>query len=115
MTKIISIHEYTLKSNVTADQFKAAIQQAQNRQLFRLPGLEDVQFLRGIKGKQRGQFVAIWMYESKEAWERCWGSPEQPHRKDEYPEQWKIWEKEFLSPLLDRDPDQIEYTAYEEI
>ena len=115
MTKIISIHEYTLKSNVTENQFKAAIQRAQKRQLFRLPGLEDVRFLRGIKGKQRGHIVAIWTYESKEMWQQCWGSPEQPIRRDEYPEQWKIWEDEFLSPLLDRDPDQIDYTAYEEI
>lgn len=115
MTRVISVHEYTLKPDVTEDQFKDAIQEAQARNLFQLPGLMEVHFLRGIKGKRRGQFTAIWVYESKEAWEGLWGSPEQPRSKDDYPKSWKIWENELLTPLLDRDPDQIEYTSYERI
>jgi hypothetical protein len=115
MTKIISIHEYTLKPTVTEDQFKNAIREAQERHLLQLPGLEGVHFLRGIKGKRRGSFAAIWIYESREVWERIWGSPEEPHSKDDYPNRWRVWEEEILAPIHDGDLDQIEYTAYEVI
>jgi hypothetical protein len=115
MTKIISIHEYTLKPEVSEAQFKDAIHQAQDRHLLQLPGLEEVHFLYGIKGKRSGQLTALWIYESREAWEQLWGSPEQPRKKVDYPEIWKIWEDEILAPILDRDPDQIDYTTYEGI
>jgi hypothetical protein len=113
MTKVISFHKYTLKPDIKEDQFKDAIQAAQDRNLFQLPGLMEVHFLHGFKGQRHGQFAALWIYESRETWERLWGSPDQPHSKEEYPETWKIWEDELLTPLLDRDPDQIEYTSYE--
>jgi hypothetical protein len=115
MTKIISIHEYTLKPEVSEAQLKDAIQHALDRHLLQLPGLVEVHFLYGIKGKHSGQFTALWIYESREAWEQLWGSPEQPRSKVDYPEIWKIWEDEILAPLLDRDPDQIDYTTYEAI
>ena len=28
---------------------------------------------------------------------------------------WKVWENEILAPLLNRDPDTIRFTSYEEI
>jgi hypothetical protein len=115
MTKVISFHEYTLKPDIKEDQFKDAIQAAQDRNLFQLPGLMEVHFLHGIKGQRRGQFAALWIYESREAWERLWGSPNQPHSKEDYPKTWISWEDEILTPILDRDPDQIEYTTYERI
>jgi hypothetical protein len=113
MTKIISVHEYRLRPEVTEGQFKDAIREAQDQDLFQIPGLTEVHFLQGIKGKRLGQFTALWIYESREAWEQVWGSPNQPRSKDDYPESWKTWENEILTPLLDRDPDQIEYTSYE--
>lgn len=113
MAKVISIHEYILKPNVAEDTFKRAIQEAQERDLFQLPGLMEVHFLQGIKGKRCDQFTAIWVYESREAWERCWGPPDQPRGKENYLENWKTWEEEILAPILDRDPDQIDYTSYE--
>jgi hypothetical protein len=115
MTKIISIHTYTLKPDMTEAQFKDAIQQAKDRHLFLLPGLEKVHFLHGLKGNRRGHFAAVWIYESREAWERLWGTPKKPHSKEDYPDRWKIWEEELLAPILDRDPDQIEFTTFEEI
>ena len=115
MTRIISIHEYTLKPEVIEAQFKDAIQKAQDRHLLQLPGLEAVHFLHGIKGKCAGQFTALWIYESREAWERLWGTPEQPRSKIDYLEIWKIWEEEILAPILDGDQDQIDYTTFEEI
>ena len=33
-----------------------------------------------------------------------------PH---EYPETWKVWEKELLAPFLKDHPDAIRLTAYE--
>jgi hypothetical protein len=115
MTKVISVHEYILKTDVTEDQFMDAIQAAHDRNLFQLPGLEEVHFLYGIKGRRLGQYGALWIYESREAWEQLWGTPNHPRSKEDYPESWKIWEDEILAPILDRDPDQIEHTAYERI
>ncbi len=114
MPKVISIHEYTLKPGVDEAQFERAIQKARDRGLLRLPGLVEYHFVKGIRGSRRGRYAAIWVYESKEAWENLWGPPDQPRREQDYPENWKVWENEVLAPFLDRDPDKIEFTAYEE-
>ena len=81
----------------------------------KLPGLVEYHFMKGIKGSRSGYYAAIWIYESREAWERIWGTPEHPIRKEGYPENWKIWEEEIVMPFLDREPDKIELTAYEEL
>ena len=71
---IISIHNYELAPGVTADDFEAAITEAESRGLFSLPGLESYEFLRGIKGDRIDEYTAIWRYESRAAWEALWGA-----------------------------------------
>jgi hypothetical protein len=112
--KIISIHEYELKSGVNIEDFERAIQEARNRELLRLPGLLEYHFIKGIRGVRKDKFCAIWVYESREAWEKLWGSFDNPRKKQDYPENWKKWEDEILAPFLNTDPDKINFTAYEE-
>jgi len=107
MSKIISIHEYQLKPNVTPQAFEQAIRQAEADGLFDLPGLEAYHFIFGVKGKRRGQYAAIWIYESRAAWEKLWGPPDKSLGPQNYPPKWQVWENEVLAPLLDRHPDQI--------
>jgi heme-degrading monooxygenase HmoA len=113
MPAIISVHEYALKREVDAEAFEDAVHKAQERGLFQLPGLLRYHFLRGIKGDRCDRYAAVWVYESREAWESLWGPAEEPHPKDEYPEKWKVWEDEFLTRFLSEDPDTITYTSYE--
>ena len=113
MSKIISIHEYVLKPGIDDRRFEDAIRAAQDRQLFRLPGLVDFYFIKGIKGTRKGDYTAVWIYESREAWERLWGSLQYPRGKRDYPKNWQVWEDEILKPLLIEDPDKITFTAYE--
>jgi hypothetical protein len=113
MAKIISIHEYQLKKGISADQFERAIADARKRGLFKLPGLVAHHFLKPIRGTRKIAYTAIWIYENRAAWENLWGKADTPIKKENYPEKWKIWENEILAPLLDRDPDRIDYAAYE--
>jgi hypothetical protein len=114
MTKVISVHEYNLKPSVENRSFERAILEAEARGLFQLPGLIGYHMVKGIKGSRTGCYAAIWVYEDREAWEKLWGSPEHPQAKDEYPRNWRIWEEEILSPFLTQEPDEIQFTAYEE-
>lgn len=115
MFKIISIHEYVLKPGTDEKQFEKAIQKAKERGLFNLPGLVEYHFMKGIRGSRSGCYAALWLYENREVWERIWGTVENPVSKEDYPENWKIWEQEILKPFLDQQPDKIEFTAYEEL
>jgi hypothetical protein len=51
--------------------------------------LVEYRFVRGIRGMRTDEFSAVWTYESREAWERFWGSVDDPVDKEEYPDQWK--------------------------
>jgi hypothetical protein len=113
--RIISIHEYELKAGVDARRFEAALRDAEARGLFRLPGLVAHHLVKGAKGARRGAYAAVWIYESREAWERLWGTPERPRRPEDYPATWKAWEGEVLAPFLAQDPDAIRFTSYEEV
>ncbi len=115
MSKVISIHEYILKPGVSERQFEKAILNAKERGLLRLPGLVDYYLVKGIRGYRDGLYAAVWIYESKEAWEYLWGPIDQPISKADYPQNWKIWENEVLFPLLDQDPDKIKFTSYQEL
>ncbi len=115
MPKIISVHEYVLRPGVDEIQFENAIQKAHKSGLLKLPGLVEYKFVKGIKGSRKGYYAAIWVYESRQAWEKLWGSAENPRKKQDYPENWKVWEDEVLAPFLSQDPDRIEFTAYEEL
>jgi hypothetical protein len=113
--KVISIHEYELKPGVSDAEFERAMRDAERRGLFELPGLIGHHFLKGLKGARRDAYCALWIFESRDAWERLWGTVEKPRPPAEYPDQWKIWENEVLAPLLTRDPDTIRFTSYREI
>ena len=109
------MHEYVLKPDADGSQFERAIRQADARGLFVLPGLIDHYFLKGLKGCRKGCYAAIWVFESQATWERLWGTPEHPIGKQDYPPNWKVWEDEVLAPFLEREPDTITYTDYEEL
>lgn len=113
MAMVISVHEYVLKPTVDEKLFDMEIREAEKRGLFRLPGLLGYHMLKGIKGSRKGYYATIWVYEDRKAWERLWGSPEHPKEREDYPENWQIWE-EILSEFLIDDPDEIQFTAYEE-
>ncbi len=113
MSEILSLHEYELKPGVPGQALEAAVQTANARRLFDLPGLQGFLLLRGVKGAHRGRYAILWRYQSRQAWEALWGSLEQPKARQDYPPSWRIWEDEFLAPLLAQHPDSIRYTAYE--
>jgi heme-degrading monooxygenase HmoA len=115
MARMISIHEYELKPGISADRLEQAFRAAQARGLFRLPGLMAHHFVKGVKGTRRDAYAAVWVYESREAWERLWGTLDRPKTHGEYPVQWRIWEDELLAPILSTNPDTIRFTAYEEL
>ena len=110
---VISIHEYQLEEGIDGKELIAAVNEAERRKLFALPGLKAHFLVKAIRGRHKGLFAMVWYYESKTDWQRLWGSVDKPKTQTEYPAQWKIWEKELLAPLLDRDPDAIDFTAYE--
>jgi len=115
MARIISVHEYELKPGSNPAQFEQALRDAEARGLFDLPGLVTHHFIKGVKGARLGAYAAVWIYESREAWERLWGTLEHPLGRTEYPEKWRIWEEELLAPILSSHPDAIRFTAYEEL
>ncbi|MGD8293794.1 MAG: hypothetical protein PVF37_18925 [Desulfobacterales bacterium] len=115
MSKVISIHEYILKPGVSERQFESAILGAKKRGLLNLTGLVDHYLVKGIRGSRNGLYAAVWIYESKEAWENLWGPIDEPISKADYPENWKSWENEVLLPFLDQDPDNINFTSYREL
>lgn len=115
MSQVISIHEYALKPDVDERRFERAIRGARESGLLRLPGLVRCHFVKGIRGARRGRYAAIWVYESRQAWEDLWGPLDRPRGKQAYPENWRTWEDEVLTPFLAQDPDRITFTAYEEL
>lgn len=115
MSRVISIHEYQLKPGADPQQFERAIQLAKESGLLELPGLVECLFVKGLRGQREGQYAFIWIYESREAWEKLWGPAPSPAGKDDYPHNWRIWEDRILAEYLDRQPDSVEFTAYEEV
>jgi hypothetical protein len=79
-----------------------------------LAGLTELHLLRGIKGAPRGRFAALWVYESRQAWDRLWSPPDQPLPPTGFLSSWRAWE-EGLRPFLDAEPDRIAFTVYEEV
>lgn len=115
MTRVVSIHEYELRPGIDPADFERALSDAERRGLFELPGLREHHFLRGLKGARRGAYAALWIFESREAWEKLWGPLGAPHPPSQYPEKWQVWENEILAPLLSQDPDTIRFTSYQEL
>ena len=85
MPRVISIHEYDLKPDMDEAAFERAVRDAERRGLFDLAGLVEHHFLKGIKGARRGAYTAVWIFESREAWEKLWGSLGAPRQPAEYP------------------------------
>lgn len=111
---VVSVHHYVLAESAAPAEFREAVAEARSRGLFeRIPGLVEYRIGRGIKGARAGQFAAVWVYESKEAWVDVWGPVDDPVPKTDYPDPWRTWEDELLAPVLADDPDTIEYTSYD--
>jgi hypothetical protein len=72
MARIVSIHEYDLRPEVNVEQFEQVLRDAEARGLLQLPGLVAHHFVKGAKGIRRGAYAALWIYESREAWENLW-------------------------------------------
>lgn len=115
MSRIVSIHEYVLKAGADPKEFEASVQNAKSQGMLELPGLIDVRFLKGIKGARHLHYGSLWLYESREAWEALWGTPDHPIPPEEYSSNWKAWETEVLAPYLTENPDQVTFTAYIEL
>jgi len=115
MAKVISVHEYELRPGISDAAFERALEDAEQRGLFALPGLVGHHFLKGLKGARRNAYAAIWIFESRAAWEKLWGTVEAPRSPADYPGKWKVWENEVLAPLLSQDPDTIRFTSYQEV
>jgi len=115
MARVISIHEYELKPGIDSERFEQTLRDAEARGLFDLPGLIVHQFMKGVKGARRDAYAAIWIYESRESWERLWGTNEHSREPAEYPETWRIWENQYLAPVLSGPPVAIGFTSYEEL
>ena len=113
MDGIVSAHEYELAAGVEGEELEAAFREADERGLFDIQGLDDYCLLRGIKGDRRAEYVALWFWESRAAWEDLWGPVDDPVEPDGYPDQWKTWEGELLEPLLATNPDDVGFTSYE--
>ena len=96
MSRVVSVHEYKLKPGVNALAFESAYRKAKADGLFNLPGLVESYLVRGIKGKRRGAYAAIWVYASQEMWERNWGAVGSPVKPGDYPTSWLTWENEIL-------------------
>lgn len=112
---IISVHEYKLKPNVDRTKFERALHDAKERGLFDLPGMKDYHLLKGIRGTRKNMYTAIWIYESEKAWADIWGPVGDPVSKENFPEEWKIWEDEILAPFLSEDPNMINFTSYRKL
>jgi hypothetical protein len=115
MSKVISIHEYILKPGVDEEKFERAILNSKQSGLLQLAGLVDYYLVKGIRGAREGLYAAVWVYESKEAWASLWGPIDKPLSKEDYPDNWKVWEDEVLVPFLVQDPDKIQFTSYQEL
>ena len=115
MARVISVHEYELPRGVLPAEFSAAIAAARERGLFEVPGLMAVRFARTLRTRRRQTYAAMWVYESREAWEALWTSSGQPVPMDARTGAWPGWENEILASLLEHEPNTISYTAYEEL
>src|SRR5262245_50793046 len=114
IARVISVHEYDLRPGSDPGEFERVVRRAEAAGLLRLPGLLGHYFVRGRKGLRRDRYAAVWIYESRDSWERLWGSTEAPRSPEHCPENWKIWAREVLAPFLVHDPDAIPFTTYEE-
>jgi hypothetical protein len=112
MPKVISIHQYSLKPGTDAQLFENAYRQAKANGLFNLPGLVECYLVKGIRGERRGEYAAIWIYESQGTWEHTWGVVGAPVSPTDYPPGWVTWENEILSQFLEEHPDKICFTSY---
>jgi GrpB-like predicted nucleotidyltransferase (UPF0157 family) len=115
VARVVSVHEYELKPGCDREGFEQAVRRADAAGLLRLPGLVAHYLVKGRKGVRRHEYAAVWIYESRAAWERLWGPSEQPRPPRDYPETWKVWEGEILAPFLAEHPDAIRFTTYEEL
>jgi hypothetical protein len=114
MGKILSLHIYSLRKGIMADDFRRRVLKYLEKQFKGVPGLQRWALLRGMRGEHEGKYALLWIYPSRADWETTWGPVNRPKRPHEYPSQWRLWEA-FLAPLIDRKPDRVLFTAFEEV
>lgn len=115
MAPVLSLHCYRLAPGVDPSALARAFARAKEEGLFDLPGLQEVRLLHGLRGQERGQWAALWIYKSRQAWQELWGPVGAASEPQDYPAGWRRWERELLAPLLDRDPDKVTLTAYQQV
>lgn len=115
MPRIISMHEYVLRPSRSEQDFISAVLAAKHEGMLDLPELLHHRLLYGVKGVRCGMFASLWTYEDRRTWESLWGSADAPTSNESYSLTWRMWEDDVLAPFLDRDPDTIDFTAYEEL
>lgn len=113
MPEILSLHEYMLRPIVLPDDFINAIRGAKDEGLLDLPEIHEHKLLFGVRGHRAGMFASLWSYSDRRNWESLWIPDGVPRSSENYPEMWRFWEESILRPFLDRDPDTIDFTAYE--
>jgi hypothetical protein len=62
MTRVISMHEYFLQTDVKGVDFENAVQEARQGGLLQFTGLDKNHVVRGIRGTQSGCYGTIWIY-----------------------------------------------------
>ena len=115
MGRIISIHEYDLKPEVDMSQFESTFRDAEARGLLQLPGLVAHHFVKGAKGVRRGAYAALWIYESREAWERLWAPPSIPGPRESIRTAGGSGRRSFLLPFSRTTRTVFRFTSYEEL
>lgn len=111
--RIVSLHLYKLQPGIEPEALKQAARAAAELGLFNLEGLEQWTFGARVKGRLPCDACSIWVYSSLEVWQALWGPAQAPLPPEDYPAGWRVWEEDYLAPLLDRPPDRIDFSSFQ--
>jgi hypothetical protein len=110
MPKVFGYHEFDLREGADEKEFEEDISKSIAE--IKLPGLIDKFFVKGVRGKRRGKYAVIWVFESLEAIESLWGTEDDPKPG---PDIFLDYEEKVLGPYIDRPAQQIVWSDYEVI
>ena len=113
MARVISVHEYELKP-ASRKPLSSAPCMTPNAAVSSTSRAHRPPFPSRPEGSTARAYTAIWIFESREAWERLWGTVEAPRPPSEYPELENLGDR-ILASFLTQDPDTIRFTSYEEV
>src|SRR5262245_52229509 len=115
MARTISVHEYELKPGTDPERFEQTLRDAEALGLFDLPGLISHHFVKGVKGARRDAYAGSGSTKAGMFGNDC-GAPGSIRRHPpSILRQWRLWENQFLMPVLSTVPDAIRFTSYEEL